>query len=78
MKLLLQNKTTYCHKVKAHKDIEGNKKVDVLTKWSLDGQHEDVTKLYHIAHSTPYWLYRDEERQPKQPLKTPFETFKNT
>lgn len=52
-----QNKTpTFLHKVKAHKDIEGNERAHVVAKHGADRQKVDMTELQHNAHNTPYWL----------------------
>jgi ribonuclease HI len=59
---MLQSHTTLIslHKVKAHINITGNKMVDTLAKNGRHKPHSPPTEPHEYAHSTPYYLDKDE------------------
>lgn len=75
--LLQQNKIlTYLHKVRAHRNIEGNEKVDALAKEGADLPCVNMTssRHYHV-HSAPYWLHCAEENEFGHTFKDPIRNF---
>jgi hypothetical protein len=59
---MLQSRTTLIslHKVKAHINITSNEMVDTLAKNGRHKPHSLPTESHEYAHSTPYYLHKDE------------------
>ena len=58
---LLQQRTqsTILYKVRAHTNIEGNKKANKLAKESNEKEHTNAINPHKFAHSTPYYCQKD-------------------
>ena len=50
---------TTLQKVRAHANIESNKKIDELTKEGREKEHTDAINPHEFAHSTPYYYQKD-------------------
>ena len=53
---------THLYKVKAHFNIIGNEIVDALSKRGNQKAHIPLTKLHEFAHSTPFYLHKDDSK----------------
>ena len=47
------------YKVRAHVNIDGNKKADKLAKEGLELEHRIATHSYEHAHAIPYYHQKD-------------------
>ena len=65
----------YIHKVKAHKNILGNEEVDKLARKRSELETTSITKQYHNAHTSPYWLLKAEPYQYDHPFKDPIRSY---
>ena len=54
-----RNQPTTMYKVQAHANIEGNEKIDNLTKEGRKKTLYDAINLHKFAHATPYYYQKD-------------------
>jgi ribonuclease HI len=66
----LQKSHTTLQKVRAHIEIKGNEKVDILAKDGTDQPEITNAEEIYDAHNTPFWLFHSTEINPlRQPIR---------